>query len=587
MQTSFSEKSSVVPSELRVAPKARKPAIPPSDLRVVPKVPSFNETVLLLSYRLAPGYSNEEEIARSTEPLASVACVQAVDYSNEETIWVVGMKDADKLSSHLRIFGRQVHFRPENGTVYRPPRYYLQPNGFIFPHYYRADSLPPLDARHPIIEDIHIQRIRKDLPYACGISVLQYGEVELLLKRIPRYIAYMSEFPRTIGGLPYFVRWVPDQPLIPTCSHAISSESKIDEASGKQFIEDAGCFGLKLRNQEGKYAITAATHAFVKLPEELSLSSFFLVRVATQLFVDAPNFIHRKLRHYMPRLLGLDPPLGIEVYIPSGDTAEIRSPVGTITKSFDTPSSTVPYPEGYRHDLSVITGPNLPDIVAAPGLPLLKEFLPFNDVFEHRDRAIFTVSYPFLSDPAVSGLETTDLVAHESLLSALRIEWSDSPKDNITSAVIWRTKAAHLPTKDIDMPEDAAITEPPQTMPLPDGGNVQAIGPSGSVLCVGSDEASSSTPVPSSAKVICFHNFQMERPTLRGPTSTQNQRNGDTKGDLASGANKETYPTFQGGFQLPSEIYNYTIDMGRTQASESNSGEAIDIIIDTCSFKPL
>jgi hypothetical protein len=65
-----------------------------------------------------------------------------------------------------------------------------------------------------------------------------------------------------------------------------------------------------------------------------------------------------------------------------GKVNKLNSKIGTITRTYDNPSATLPYPKGYNHDLSLITSPDLPDICTPRGIEMIPEWAKYEDALD-------------------------------------------------------------------------------------------------------------------------------------------------------------------------------------------------------------
>ncbi|KAL3433411.1 hypothetical protein BDV09DRAFT_186676 [Aspergillus tetrazonus] len=112
--------------------------------------------------------------------------------------------------------------------------------------------------------------------------------------------------------------------------------------------------------------------------------------------------------------------------------------VGTITHCFDNPSPILPFPAGYRYDLSLIEGESLPDMVRPPGYPIISASAPYGKVLA--SAPLYTVTldtqtpYWREAEGAKAALPVADLV----LLGSEYI-WDREASDQ-TVAVLWRSK---------------------------------------------------------------------------------------------------------------------------------------------------
>lgn len=59
-------------------------------------------------------------------------------------------------------------------------------------------------------------------------------------------------------------------------------------------------------------------------------------------------------------------------------TLDLLIQIDTISYTFENPSPTLPYPAGYRHDLSLTTDDDLPELVSPQGYPVLSEWASYS-----------------------------------------------------------------------------------------------------------------------------------------------------------------------------------------------------------------
>lgn len=59
--------------------------------------------------------------------------------------------------------------------------------------------------------------------------------------------------------------------------------------------------------------------------------------------------------------------------------------IGVISHTFDNPSPVLPFPAGYRHDLSLIMDDNLPQLVSPPGYPVVLEWASYSTALAMSD----------------------------------------------------------------------------------------------------------------------------------------------------------------------------------------------------------
>ncbi|KAJ6538534.1 hypothetical protein DFH09DRAFT_1177157 [Mycena vulgaris] len=565
---------------------APKQVTHPSPLRFVPRTTGgdpLTTASLPANYRLEPGPSEAEASIRSMEPFASIEVVWAVDFEETETMWIIGSKSSALLVGHLRVAGRQVHFRPED--VFRP--HTTPPPFFLISTIMRhlADPVITLDPRFPVLDNRDLNQLRQALPFVVGIRIFQYGEVEVLCNENPEEVLPKDEWPLTIGGLPYFVTQTsPSRTVSSSSSHLIPYGAKV--LSGAH--NSGACLGVKIIGPDGESAITAVTHAFVSNP---SIQQHSLPQKILDAFLVVPWLLRQSLSFLLPRSFSATsttphpqsidlpitstspwadklevPLLGVEVFNQCIDgCARERADIGIVSDVFDFPSASKPYPAGYVHDLYLIRGPNLPEIVSIPGLPRLTSFIPYRQAFEMRDRALFTITYPYTGNEKseVRGLlltgRTMDITTRECLLSGAQIMLGSESNhvQNISHSILWRSKARYIIRRPPNSAQETVTISKPTTS---DGDYLSAAGYSGSVLCVGSDAASSTTPIPATAEVLAIQNFETALPSAYG---------------IPDSSFSTSLLTYKGGFRLPDYIYASKIVMPGGVASSTSAKEEL------------
>ncbi|KAF7339935.1 hypothetical protein MVEN_01911100 [Mycena venus] len=549
---------------------------PPSSLRwIVKKVVDGGPraaAILPVSYRLHPGASEQEVYVRSLEPLASIEAVYAVDFGEEESMWVVGSDNISDVLGDLWIAGRQVHVRPNN--VFRPQMDPIPPFTIYAPILQLADPIfRPLDARFPSLRDADLENLRKALPDAMGIRIFQYGEIEVLVNKPPLDIMPRDQWPLSIGGLSYFVTLHLPTHTFPSAAHLTPYGAKVRTGAH----QSGACLGVKIVGPDGETSITAVTHAFVSHPLPVSQN---LAQKVMDAFVSVPRHLRSILMYFVPQALhdyiseiapfpptfppvsdfpitsssqwasNLEVPLlGVEAY---STCSQSRADIGVVSAIFDFPSSSRPYPVGYVHDLCLIRGPQLPDVIALPLLPRLESFVPYEQAFEMRDKALFTVTYPFVGDKNSQHMtgKTVDMTTRESLLVGAEAMFreGDTLLECVKHSILWRSRARYRITRTQDTPEGCLHSKSTSN----DG---DYLGYSGSVLCVGSDAASSTTTIPATAQVIAFQNFETRLP----------------ESFAADDSPLPSYLlTYKGGFRLPGYTYESRIVMPGTSISSTS-----------------
>ncbi|KAJ7147464.1 hypothetical protein C8R43DRAFT_1129701 [Mycena crocata] len=383
-----------------------------------------------------------------------------------------------------------------------------------------------IDPRFPSLVDDDFRIIRRTLPFVTGLRILQYGEVELLVKGKVEEVLVEEEWPLSIGGLEYFVA---SAGILPS-SHLTPYGTKVRTGAHRS----GACLGIKIRGPDGQLGITAVTHAFV--PRH-PVDSPSVAQKIYNAFVSAPLILRQSFSYFLPRHLqplspmhtmqqvplATDfpitfasqwatkmyfPLLGVEVFTECvDDCVRRRADIGMIRDIYDFPSEDKPYPTGYMHDLSIIRGSDLPEIVALPPLPQLLHFVPHKKIFNMRERAIFTVTYPVIGseETQVFGQllagKTVDCKTRESLLTGSQFLF-DEESASILHTVLWRSTTKYCLMRPQDSPDAWMSLSSPASA---DGDYLSATGYSGSVLCAGPDQAAAnSSPIPVTAEVLGF-----------------------------------------------------------------------------------
>jgi hypothetical protein len=447
--------------------------------------------------------------------------------------------------------------------------------------------LLPIDPRFPQFEDRVLAPLRAILPFVLGLRVYQYGEVELIVEGAPDKVLPRQEWPLTIGGLPYFVTAASSTHKTPSAvSHTIPYGAKVSSPAH----HSGACLGVKIKGPDGVIGVTAVTHGFI--PSHLPPTT--IAARLNEAFLAVPRLLRRTLLYFLSPIAirfihSSDSPLiteypittaskwaskmqvpilGMSVYSSCiDDCAKKRADIGVVGAVFDFPSASQPYPKGYRHDLSLLYGASLPEIVALPLLPRLSNFVPYERAFQMRNHAVFTVTYPYVGgdEPAERGHlltgKTLDISTRESLMAGVEVMFNKSDDEQVefvklTEAILWRTKVKYHFQQEGRKMVVSNISG--------DGDYLSAKAFSGSVLCVGTERASgfSSSPVPLTAQVLCFQNYETLLPkAFAGPSAST----------LPS-----TLLTYKGGFRLPEYVYNSEIVMpGGIHTSSSEPQELV------------
>lgn len=156
---------------------------------------------------------------------------------------------------------------------------------------------------------------------------------------------------------------------------------------------------------------------------------------------------------------------------------------------YDKPSRYLLYPHGYRHDLALIHGLDLPGICSPPNVNIVPEWAPYEDALDGLPvfAASFNAQHSRWRD--LQGTIATKAV-EKAVVQGMDYHWDKETKSS-SAGLIWRTA------------DDS----------------ISAAGWSGSVLCLGT---------PAEGRPLLFQNYEhpfhcwpnAEGPEMRTPTDT-------------------------------------------------------------------
>ena len=232
-----------------------------------------------------------------------------------------------------------------------------------------------------LLSSADLHGIRRVFPRAIGAQLLLVGHLVILYDTLSDF--QKDEF--YISGPASFscnlvVHYRVLQVAPSTARHA-GSALICNEAT------ETCALGLRLTLPSGESVVTTATHDFVQrngmgmgnnaLTRGVSVISSWASWACQKLFDSRP----------FPRLPLVMADTGYwgPFNLPLGKTVRLykdKPAVGTITHSFDTPHVLLPYPAGYTHDLSLLSGPNRPTINSPPRLPRITGWASIKDVLD-------------------------------------------------------------------------------------------------------------------------------------------------------------------------------------------------------------
>ncbi|RPA79896.1 hypothetical protein BJ508DRAFT_327948 [Ascobolus immersus RN42] len=413
------------------------------------------------------------------------------------------------------VAGLLVHLMPQTVQPYYPPSKYNDP----------FDKA--LDPRQ-ICSDAVLSRLLELFSYAIGFTVFKAGVLNVMVPtgKGRKLLESLQHWPGSLGGLIVGLQELELRPTVQQVNWGTGAAATAGAIS-------MGAVGLKLRIG-GKVALTVATHCFVDPALTLTTKNNIQElskRMAIKVVMSRPVAALCKTKPvaWCLKKFSDNSALGKLVYLGSS-----KEPVGRITETFDKPSTVIPYPHGYRHDLSLVTqeGKPLPDITPPVNGPrLLPEFA--HPAVALAGSPVFTLAYEASSPNTpkpITGHVISDLQKNE-LVEGVQYLWQEGQWQR---SLLWRTE------KDYE--------------------TVQ--GTSGSVLCVGSPDRME--PV----QAVLFQNYETPFPFPWALKYTEPQPLDHYRDTLERppGPLKTVSPTLfclKGGFFLPEEIQKATIIAAR------------------------
>ncbi|KAL3471811.1 hypothetical protein BJX99DRAFT_19516 [Aspergillus californicus] len=447
---------------------------------------------------------DNEQFVRSYHPTLSIReRVWVCTSSFGEPVWVIDIPITGLETVHAG--GRPIHYYPADWMEYIP-RGILTPRS---PEKYNAHFDRYINPRR-FLRPADLDSIRELFPEAVGAEVFIAGFIIVLFSK-PQCVqdAYSEIWPLELAGLRVFF----DVVQYTATTTPIESGFGVSYRASEPYLR-AGCLGLKVQLNNGFTGITTVTHGFVHLPGKSRSTD------TMQLFRSVLDKAKTSMRRYLPARVTNDDssfvrskgrltnsPLEKEVWL-----IDTNRKIGTITRTYDRPSLTKPYPFGYNHDLSLITADALPDVYSPPGYPPVTGWAEYSAALDGQE--VFTVCHHTLVGRWRDMRGTLDSTLFKRA-TALGTGYIWNTKDSTQSAfILWHTGDELSP----------------------------ADGWSGAPLCLGrpSDEA---------AKVVVFQNFQRQcRLAGQGPSDA-----------IFKGA------IIKAGFLLPLELKTSTILQGETE----------------------
>ncbi|KKK21464.1 hypothetical protein ARAM_003766 [Aspergillus rambellii] len=446
------------------------------------------------------------EITPETEPLVRTHHPALRDHAQVHVshpqygpeVWLVQEKCSD-----IEAGGRPIHYYPGEPThlisstiIVRSP----WKEEFLF-----KDGINP----RKLLSYEQLDSLRELFPTAIGARVLVTGFIIILFKS-PSDIqdAYKHYGVIEIGGL----RTIYDELRLEASADTVVSGMEVSDQPNN--IHGLGCLGLRIRMTDGKEAITTVTHGFVRHPQGSRvvniLGDWYLrTKSALQQFFRPPPQ-SETCAIGVVRNLG-NSPIGKEVWL-----TNVKKRIGRITETFDKPSPILPYPMGYKHDISLITDKDLPLLVSPPGYPVVLGWADYSAALA--GSRVYAVRMHTLVGrwKSLEGTIDPNAIRDATVVGAQYL-W-DHTTHSQNASLLWKT------------------TEP----------STPAQGWSGSVLCLG-------RPTDESSKAILFQNFEVWCLSYTNPLT-------GIKPIIA----------VKGGFLLPESVRSSMIVTGNEQHRERN-----------------
>ncbi|KAJ5997397.1 hypothetical protein N7522_009057 [Penicillium canescens] len=350
-----------------------------------------------------------------------------------------------------------------------------------------------------------IDSLRELFPAAVGARISVSGFLVVLFKSLHDIQAvYERDWIMEVGGL----RTVYDEYRLGVSADTVTSSMEVCEKP--ESLHGQGCLGLRIRMTDGKEAITTVTHGFVRNPHRSRMTMMFsewILRAKSALLgFRRPPPQSDTCAIGVVRSSNKNSPIGKEVWL-----ATEKKRIGVISYTFDDPSPVLPFPAGYRHDLSLIMDDNLPQLVSPPGYPAVSGWASYSAALAGSDVYVTRMNTVVGKWLLLEGTVDPNAIRNATVIGTQYL-WDRSAYSQ-TVSLLWKTKEPFTP----------------------------ADGWSGSVLCLG-------RPTDESSQAVVFQNFQVPCTTLVDPESGRSHE-----------------AIVKGGFLLPESIRSSKIVTSKDQ----------------------
>lgn len=410
--------------------------------------------------------ANDSLILVLRNVIPGLLCYQNVYFSYEIKYWLVDCNSVEQHATGPPLLAGQypVHiYRGEKIQILNPTilRTALSPKQLDV-------GLDP--AQVPSSASIKLLRILFEK--SIGIRILISGYVEILvaskqdrsvtLKRIVQ-----RNYTDIIDDMRYSI--VVLEPISPTTlpatSYNVQIARKADDLSDLR-----GVLGAHICLPSGEKRWTTASHCFVE-----QSSRFRLLPARLRRFLRSGSGIGRQTGNI----------IGTQVYL-----AGTATKVGIICTSFDEPDQTKPYPQGYLHDLALISAHETDQELSMTSgeLPSVKNsFMAPDEILNTRQCFLASYRAGYRQGHEIKSIKdrSLDQKSREAIISGMQICWPKLNRFNgddfYSACYLWRTMD-ESGTQYVD--------------------DCSAAGFSGSLLCSGSSSAKETT-------AMVFQNFQI------------------------------------------------------------------------------
>ncbi|EKV18886.1 C6 zinc finger protein [Penicillium digitatum] len=396
---------------------------------------------------------NERLLRTHHRSLSKASIVYIVTSPFGRRIWVTSCNAPD-----ITVGGLDIHILPI-GYPLKNRLIPTQATSFVLAQSLVQGQINP----RKFLTEQDLESLRILFPNAIGAQLLISGFLRILFDSVAAVERTNNlGYPSMVGELVVLL----DTAKFSATAQNLNSGAAVSDAEAKS----VGCLGLKLKLPGGKMVLTTVTHAYVHnpaLPVVLMRVADWVIRAKNAICRFRNPSLDRDSRAFGVSDQSLsNNPTGKDIFL-----FKTKKKVGTITHCFDNPSPILPYPVGYRHDLSLIEGEALSEVVSPPGYPVISAWARYENVLAGVPLYAVALNAQTQNWRVVEGTKVTPALANALLLGTEYI-WDREASDQAV-AMLWRSK------EDVD----------------------SARGYSGSVLCTG-------TPTDQHGEAVVFQNYE-------------------------------------------------------------------------------